>query len=117
MKAVSREVHEEAVALLKQLIATPSFSKDEGNTANIIEAFLTRHGIKSHRVGNNVWAQCKNFTKDRPTLLLNSHHDTVKPNPAYKLNPFEPIVKDEKLFGLGSNDAGGPLVSVLATFV
>jgi acetylornithine deacetylase/succinyl-diaminopimelate desuccinylase-like protein len=117
MKAVTREVHEAAVELLKQLIATPSFSRDESKTADLLEAFLSRHGIPAKRTGNNVWAVCKNFKNDRPTLLLNSHHDTVKPNPGYTLNPFEPIVKDGKLYGLGSNDAGGALVSLLATFV
>jgi acetylornithine deacetylase/succinyl-diaminopimelate desuccinylase-like protein len=117
MKAVSREVHEDAVALLKQLIATPSFSKDEGKTADLLQVYLLQHGIESHRTGNNVWATCRNFRADRPTLMLNSHHDTVKPNPAYTLNPFEPIIKDGKLYGLGSNDAGGPLVALLATFV
>lgn len=117
MKAVSREAHEAAVELLKRLISTPSFSKDEGNTASLIEEFLKTQGVTAYRTGNNVWAMCKNFNEQRPTLLLNSHHDTVRPNPGYTLNPFEPVVKDGKLYGLGSNDAGGALVSLLTTFV
>jgi acetylornithine deacetylase/succinyl-diaminopimelate desuccinylase-like protein len=117
MNAVSKEDHEAAVDLLKRLIATPSFSKDESKTATLIEDFLQSHGVTAHRTGNNVWALCKNFDEKRPTLLLNSHHDTVKPNPGYTLNPFEPIVKDGRLYGLGSNDAGGALVSLLTAFV
>jgi acetylornithine deacetylase/succinyl-diaminopimelate desuccinylase-like protein len=117
MKAVSKEGHEAAVGLLKRLIATPSFSKDESNTAALIEVFLKDHGVNAFRTGNNVWALNKNFNEKRPTLLLNSHHDTVRPNPGYTLNPFDPIVKDDKLYGLGSNDAGGALVALLATFV
>lgn len=117
MNAVRDEHHKAAVELLKQLIATPSFSKDEGKTADILQEFFHRRGIETSRAGNNVWARNKYFDENRPTLMLNSHHDTVKPNPGYTLNPFEPIVRDGKLFGLGSNDAGGPLVSLIATFL
>lgn len=108
---------ENAISLLKGLIATPSFSKEEDNTADLIENFLQSKGVTAHRYLNNVWAKNKHFDPAKPTLILNSHHDTVKPNKAYTLNPFEPIVKDEKLFGLGSNDAGGCLVSLIATFL
>jgi acetylornithine deacetylase len=117
MKAVQKEDHQAAVELLKQLIATPSFSRDEGKTADIIEEFFRRRGIQAHRIGNNVWAKNKNYNERLPTLMLNSHHDTVRPNPSYTINPFEPIVRDGKLYGLGSNDAGGPLVSLIATFL
>jgi len=108
---------ENAIGLLQKLIATPSFSKEEDNTADIIENFLQSKGVNAFRYLNNVWAKNKHFNPEKPTLLLNSHHDTVKPNKAYTLNPFEPITKDEKLFGLGSNDAGGCLVSLIATFL
>jgi acetylornithine deacetylase len=107
----------DAIDLLKQLIAIPSFSKDEDKTAACLEAFLQQKNILSNRFLNNVWATNKYFDNSKQTILLNSHHDTVKPNKGYTLNPFEPIEKDGKLFGLGSNDAGGPLVSLLATFV
>lgn len=117
MKAVQKEDHLAAVELLKQLIATPSFSKDEGKTADVLQQFFSKRGIETMRTGNNVWARNRNFTEGLPTLMLNSHHDTVKPNPGYTLNPFEPIVRDGKLYGLGSNDAGGSLVSLIATFI
>lgn len=110
-------LQENAITLLKQLIATPSFSKDEDATANIIETFLKNHGVPAKRYLNNVWAANKHFDQSKPTVLLNSHHDTVKPNKDYTNDPFTPIIKDEKLFGLGSNDAGGPLVSLIATFL
>lgn len=108
---------QDAISLLKELIAIPSLSKEEENTADLIEQFLQSKGVTAFRYLNNVWAKNQYFSPEKPTLLLNSHHDTVKPNKAYTLNPFEPIVKDEKLYGLGSNDAGGCLVSLIATFL
>jgi acetylornithine deacetylase len=108
---------QEAIALLKSLIETPSFSSEEDQTALLIENWFTQNNIPFERENNNVWAFNKYFDKAKPTLLLNSHHDTVKPNQGYTNDPFEAIVKDGKLFGLGSNDAGGCLVSLLATFV
>ncbi len=107
----------EATEWLKQLIAVQSFSKEENKTADLLQQFLESKGIKSFRKLNNVWAYNKNYQKEKPTLLLNSHHDTVKPNEGYTLDPFKAIVKEGKLYGLGSNDAGGALVSLLATFV
>lgn len=107
----------DAINLLKKLIATPSFSKEEEETAEIIQTFLDSKGVSTHQYLNNVWAKNKYFNPEKPTILLNSHHDTVKPNKAYTLPPFEPIVKDGKLYGLGSNDAGGCLVSLIATFL
>jgi acetylornithine deacetylase len=106
-----------AIDLLKELIAIPSFSKEEDKTASVIESFLQIHGIKTERHLNNVWAKNKFFDASKPTILLNSHHDTVKPNKGYTLDPFTPIEKDGKIFGLGSNDAGGCLVSLIATFI
>ncbi|MEO8860220.1 MAG: M20 family metallo-hydrolase [Ginsengibacter sp.] len=111
------ELFEDALKLLKNLIAIPSFSKEEDGTANRIETFLNEKEIKVNRFLNNVWAVNKFFDEKKLTLLLNSHHDTVKPNAGYTNNPFEAIESDTKLFGLGSNDAGGPLVSLIATFV
>lgn len=110
-------LHQDAINLLKQLIATPSFSKEEDNTADILEQFLESKGVHTNIFLKNIWAKNKYFDERKPTILLNSHHDTVKPNKGYTLDPFTPIIKDEKLFGLGSNDAGGPLVSLIATFM
>ncbi|HET7119541.1 MAG TPA: M20 family metallo-hydrolase [Hanamia sp.] len=109
--------YSDAVDLLKQLIAIPSFSKEEDKTADCLENFLQQKNIETNRYLNNVWSKNKNFDSSKQTILLNSHHDTVKPNKGYTLDPFEPIEKDGKLFGLGSNDAGGALVSLLATFI
>lgn len=106
----------EAVDLLKQLIAIPSFSKEEAATAGCIANFLDKKQIPFNKEGNNIWATNLHFDISKPTILLNSHHDTVKPNSGYQLNPFEPIINDGKLFGLGSNDAGGCLVSLIACF-
>lgn len=112
-----RQLSEEVISLLKQLIATPSFSREEDSTAVLIQQFFQKKGIETYRKLNNVWAKSKHFRDDQPTILLNSHHDTVKPNSSYTLDPFEAIEKDGKLYGLGSNDAGGALVSLLATFI
>jgi acetylornithine deacetylase len=111
-----QELTQDAIALLKQLIETQSFSSEEDQTASHIEAWFQRYNINYKRTQNNVWATNKHFKAGKPTLLLNSHHDTVKPNSAYTKDPFKAIVKDGKLFGLGSNDAGGCLVSLMATF-
>ena len=114
---MEKKIYEDAVALLKQLISTPSFSKEENDTAEIIIAFFEGHDIPCSRVGNNIYAKNKNYDLLKPSVLLNSHHDTVKPNRGYTMDPFTPIEKDGKLFGLGSNDAGGCLVSLIATFL
>lgn len=113
----TNELFNEAVGLLKQLIATPSFSKEENDTAEIICAFFTKHDVPFARVGNNIYAKNKQYDVNKPSILLNSHHDTVLPNKGYTMDPFTPVEKDGKLFGLGSNDAGGCLVSLMATFL
>lgn len=106
----------EATNLLRQLIATPSFSREEQGTAAIIQKHLQAHEISVSRLMNNVWAQNLYYDSCKPTILLNSHHDTVKPNSGYTKDPFHALEKDGKLYGLGSNDAGGSLVSLLAAF-
>ncbi len=116
MKQDATQLTKNAISLLKELIATPSFSSEEDNTALLIEKWFTTHGIAYKREHNNVYAFNKYFDKTKPTLLLNSHHDTVKPNSAYTKDPFLPQEEDGKLYGLGSNDAGGALVSLIATF-
>jgi acetylornithine deacetylase len=117
---MSNDLHtlqNESIQLLKDLISIPSFSKEEDKTADAIEYFLKSKGVEVTRYKNNVWAKSKNFTSALPTILLNSHHDTVKPNKGYTVDPFSPIEADGKVFGLGSNDAGGCLVSLIATFL
>lgn len=111
-----KKLFDDAVGLLEKLISTPSFSKEEKETGDLIEQFLKNKGVETHRSGNNIWAFASEYNPVLPTVWLNSHHDTVKPNSGYTKDPFTPIVEDGKLFGLGSNDAGGPLVSLLATF-
>lgn len=106
-----------AVDLLKQLIAIPSFSREEQGTAQLLLGFFQGKGIPAFRQENNVWARNKYFNPELPTLLLNSHHDTVRPDKQYTLDPFKPMEQDGKLYGLGSNDAGGCLVALLATFL
>ena len=117
MKMDQEMLTEKAIKLLKKLIATQSFSSEEDKTADAIEEWLTTFDIPFQRELNNVFAVNKYFDESKPTLLLNSHHDTVKPNSAYTKDPFHPHIEDGKLYGLGSNDAGGALVSLLATFV
>ncbi|MBF9253601.1 M20 family metallo-hydrolase [Pontibacter sp. 172403-2] len=114
---MQQQLYHKAVELLKQLIQIPSFSREEAGTADVIYTFLQQHGMQAHRKQNNVWAFNRHFNPDLPTLLLNSHHDTVKPNPGWTLDPFKPAVEEGKLYGLGSNDAGGCLVALIATFL
>src|SRR3984885_2812160 len=89
--------------LLKQLIATPSFSKEENDTAELICDFFAKHEIPFSRIGNNIYAKNRHYDASKQSILLNSHHDTVKPNKGYTNDPFTPIEKDGKIFGLGSN--------------
>ncbi len=110
------ELTSAAIDLLKDLIAIPSFSKEEDKTADRIGEWFDQYGISYQRVGNNIWARNEAYDPKKPTLLLNSHHDTVQPNSAYTNDPFEPKIVDGKLYGLGSNDAGGALVSLIALF-
>lgn len=111
------QLHQQAVNLLQQLIRIPSFSKEEDKTADVIEAFLKQHDVTTHRKLNNIWAWNKYFDAAKPTILLNSHHDTVKPNSGYTRDPYDAAIEEGKLFGLGSNDAGGCLVSLIITFL
>lgn len=103
--------------LLQTLISTPSRSRNEDGTADIIEAFLRNQDLKPKRHLNNVWLKSRNWQDGRPVILLNSHHDTVKAAAGYTRDPHKPEVIDGKLYGLGSNDAGGALVSLISAFV
>lgn len=111
-----KQITTDSIDLLKKLIACPSFSKEENNTALILEEFFRERNMPFSRKINNIWARNQHFNKNLPTILLNSHHDTVKPNPNWTLNPFDPAEIDGKIYGLGSNDAGASLVSLLAVF-
>jgi acetylornithine deacetylase len=105
------------LSLLKALIATPSLSRQENQTADLIEAFLREQGLSPSRHLNNVWLKSRNWQEGQPVVLLNSHHDTVKAAAGYTRDPHQPDVEDGKLYGLGSNDAGGALVSLISAFV
>lgn len=115
--SVTDALADQAIALLQQLIATPSFSKEEDKTAEIIANYLKEKALDVHQLMHNVWVKSADFNPDRPTLLLNSHHDTVKPAATYTRDPYVPDIIDGKLYGLGSNDAGGALVCLLHTFL
>lgn len=108
--------YQQSVQLLQQLIALPSLSKQEDATADLLGQYFAQQNIPAHRVGNNVFALSKNYHPQKPTLLLISHHDTVKPSSAYSLDPFKPLIEDGKLYGLGSNDAGAALVAMIGAF-
>ena len=117
MNADINILQKDAIALLQELIATPSFSKEEEKTAGILARFFSVRDIEAYWVGNNIYARNRYFDPSKPSILLNSHHDTVKPNPQYTRDPFTATIEDGKLFGLGSNDAGGCLVSLIAVFL
>jgi acetylornithine deacetylase len=110
-------ISSEAIGLLQQLIAVPSLSKQEEGTATLINDFLQAKNISANRSRNNVWCVNEYFDPARPSILLNSHHDTVPANAHYTNDPYQPITRDGKLFGLGSTDAGASLVSLLSAFL
>lgn len=106
------------IELLQHLIATPSYSREEARTADILATFLEQAGVqKVQRLHNNVWVRSRHFDPAKPTLLLNSHHDTVKPGSGWTRDPFSPEISDGKLYGLGSNDAGGSVAALTAAFL
>lgn len=113
----TNQLHNEAVTLLKQLIEAPSISREEDKTADILQQYLEEHGVPVERKGNNIWVRNLDYDPEKPTILLNSHHDTVKPNAGYTNDPFHAIEEDGKIYGLGSNDAGASLVSLIMTFL
>lgn len=107
----------DAIDLLQSLISVQSFSQEETKSAQLIEAYLTKYAVTANRSDNNIWCVNEKFDNSKPTILLNSHHDTVKPNKDYTRNPYSAIIDNGKLFGLGSNDAGGALVSLIEIFL
>ncbi|MCP9611618.1 M20 family metallo-hydrolase [Coprobacter tertius] len=110
------ELYYASIDLLKQLIAIPSPSREEKDVADVIEKYLKKNGMSTYRQGNNIWCIAEKYDDKKPTLLLNSHIDTVKPVSGWKHDPFTPIEEDGRIYGLGSNDAGAPLVSLLHSF-
>lgn len=117
MTTTKNTLSNKALELLQELIAIPSFSEEEDKTATAIDNWLQNFGVATKRQFNNIYAFNKHYDERKPNLLLNSHHDTVRPNSAYTKDPFDPHIEDGKLYGLGSNDAGGALCSLLAVFV
>ena len=117
MPILQEQNMEQCVELLRTLIATPSFSREEGATADVLCAWLAERGAAPERLGNNVWARSAGFDPARPTLLLNSHHDTVRPAATYTRDPFDPAIEAGRLYGLGSNDAGASVVTLAQLFV
>ena len=117
MKTIS-ELTKNAKQLLKELISIPSVSKEENKTADLIAEFLKSHSKEVTRKSNNIWTISDNCDSDAPVILLNSHHDTVKPTEGWTNDPHQPIIMGDQLFGLGSNDAGASwyLFSVLSCF-
>jgi acetylornithine deacetylase len=114
---MNQKILNETVKLLQSIITTPSLSGNENKTADIIDHYLNKEGIKTRRVHNNIFAFNDSFEEDKPTLLLNSHHDTVQPNASWIRNPYKADIEGGKLFGLGSNDAGASLVTLITMFV
>ena len=106
----------DAVQLLKKLIATPSVSCNEKDAADIMEQTIRSYGFEPQREANNLWIIDPHYDESRPTLLLNAHIDTVKPVASWSRDPFSPDVEDGVLYGLGSNDCGGGLCSLLQIF-
>lgn len=109
-------LYQQAIQLLEKMISTPALSGDEKKVADLVESFLDSYLIPTIRKHHNIWCYNKYYDAKKPCILLNSHLDTVKPN-GYQLDPFDPIIKDGKIYGLGSNDAGGALVALIATFL
>ena len=110
------ELYYDAISLLERMIAIPSVSREEKDVADMLQNVLTEWQLSPKRSGNNLWCLAPDFSPAKPTILLNSHIDTVKPVAGWTLNPFEPTHCDNRLYGLGSNDAGASVVSLLAVF-
>ncbi|XMD35028.1 MAG: M20 family metallo-hydrolase [Candidatus Karelsulcia muelleri] len=111
------KLKKECIQLLKKLINTPSISKEEQKTAEIIEFFFIKYNFFPKRKYNNIWIENNNYENDKYTILLNSHHDTIQPSYGWKTDPFLAKEDGNKIIGLGSNDAGGSVVSLIATFI
>ena len=111
-----RQYVNDAVELLKALIAIPRISRNEAIASNLIEEWMTNWGLNPRREANNLWAVADNYNEAKPTLLLNAHIDTVKPVQTWTRNPHQPSIEDDRLYGLGSNDCGGGLVTLMQVY-
>ncbi|HXK75667.1 MAG TPA: M20 family metallo-hydrolase [Bacteroidaceae bacterium] len=107
----------DAISLLKTMISIPSISKEEEQVADLIQRTMESYGLTTYRLGNNLWTISTDFDENKPTVLLNSHMDTVKPVSGWNKQPYTAHLQDGRIYGLGSNDAGASLVSLLATFL
>lgn len=107
----------EAIALLKEMISIPSFSGEEERVAGLMVATWADYGYSAERSGNNVWVKSRNYDPAKPTVLLDAHLDTVRPNGNWEKDPFTPVIENGKLYGLGSNDTGGSVVAMMAAFL
>ena len=107
----------EYIHLLKEMVRIPSFSGEEGDVSGLIESFLSSRNVEFISKGFNIWAYNRYFDPKKPTILLNSHLDTVRPNSGYTRDPFSPEIDGDKFYGLGSTDAGASVVSLLAAFL
>ncbi len=110
------ELYYNAIDLLKKMISIPSFSKEETEVANMIESYIKSKGYNTLRIGNNICVRSSNYNEAKPTILLNSHIDTVKPVSGWIRDPFSATLEGDTLYGLGSNDAGASLVSLMHAF-
>ena len=106
---------QDAVELLECLITKPSISRDEVLAAEVLQAQMEEWGLNPQRIGNNIVAY-GHMDENRETLLLNAHIDTVKPVSTWTRDPYKPSIEDDRLYGLGANDCGGGLVSLLQVF-
>ena len=111
-----KQLQTDAVALLERLVATPSVSRDEACTADLLAEHLASYGIAAEWLHNNIYARATHFDAAKPTLLLNSHHDTVRPSATWTRDPFTPTWEEGRLYGLGANDAGGSVAALTAAF-
>lgn len=103
--------------LLEEMVRIPSFSRQENEVADMLESWLIRNGLPPHRIGNNLWLESGESSGDLPVILLNAHIDTVRPAPSYTRDPFVPVNENGRLYGLGTNDDGASVVSLLAAYI
>ncbi len=117
MSVILEEITNDCIQLLHEMIAIPSFSREENRTADLLFSFLKSYNCNPKRLKNNIWSESENHSKNAPVILLNSHHDTVKFGEGWKTEPHTPTLKGDKLIGLGSNDAGASVISLIASFI
>ena len=111
-----KQYTDDAIELLQQLIATPSISREERAAADIMDRYMNRWNLPHGREGNNLWVGCPDWDNNRPTVMLNAHIDTVNPVSSWTRDPYKPQIVDGRLYGLGSNDCGGGLVTLLQVY-